>query len=61
MTIDGEVSKFGPDSTLIIPSDAVHQIVNSGDTDMVIIAALGAAPVKVRHGDNQSMPLPWQA
>lgn len=60
LTINGEQSKFGANSTLIIPADAVHQIVNSGDTKMVMIAALSAAPVEVRHGDNQPMPLPWQ-
>jgi quercetin dioxygenase-like cupin family protein len=53
LTINGEETKFGANSTLIIPADAVHQIANS--------AALSAAPVKVRHGDNQPMPLPWQA
>ena len=61
LAINGEETKFGANSTLIIPADAVHQIVNSGNTKMVLIAALSAAPVKVRHGDNQPMPLPWQA
>ena len=61
LTINGEETKFGANSTLIIPADAVHQIVNSGDTKMVMIAALSAAAVKVRDGDNQPMPLPWQS
>jgi len=61
LTINGEESHFGPDSTLIIPPDAVHQIVNSGATRMVIVAALSMAPVKVCHADNRAMPLPWQA
>jgi quercetin dioxygenase-like cupin family protein len=61
LTINGEVRSFGANSTLIIPADAVHQIVNSGTTQMVLIAALSMAPVKVRHADNQAMPLPWQA
>jgi mannose-6-phosphate isomerase-like protein (cupin superfamily) len=61
LTINGEESQFGPNSTLIIPADAVHQIVNSGTTPMVIVAALSMAPVAVRHTDNQAMPLPWQA
>jgi len=59
-TINGEDTAFGPHSTLCIPSDAVHQIVNTGDTDMVLVAALGMAPVQVRHGDGAAMPLPWQ-
>lgn len=61
LTVNGEQTAFGPNSTLIIPADAVHQIVNSGNTNMVLIAALSMAPVKVRHEDNQAMPLPWQA
>ncbi len=60
LTIEGEHTEFGPNSTLIIPADVVHQIVNTGDTPMKLIAALSAAPVKVRHADNQAMPLPWQ-
>jgi quercetin dioxygenase-like cupin family protein len=61
LTVNGEQTSFGPNSTLIIPADAVHQIVNSGNTNMVLIAALSMAPVKVRQEDNQAMPLPWQA
>ncbi len=61
LTIEGVSTSFGPNSTLIIPADSVHQIINSGDQKMVVIAALSMAPVKVRHQDNQPMPLPWQA
>jgi quercetin dioxygenase-like cupin family protein len=61
LTVNGEESRFGANSTLIIPADAVHQIVNSGTTPMVLIAALSMAPVKVRHADSQALPLPWQA
>lgn len=61
LTIEGVDTDFGPNSTLIIPGDVVHQIVNTGDTPMRLIAALSAAPVKVRHADDQAMPLPWQA
>jgi quercetin dioxygenase-like cupin family protein len=61
LAISGEKTSFGPNSTLIIPADAVHQIVNSGDTKMVLIAALSMAPVKVCHADQQAMPLPWQS
>jgi quercetin dioxygenase-like cupin family protein len=61
LTIEGVSTSFGPNSTLIIPADSVHQIINSGDQKMVVIAALSMAPVKVRYQDNQPMPLPWQA
>ena len=61
LTVNGEERRFGANSTLIIPADAVHQIVNSGTTPMVLIAALSMAPVKVRHANDHAMPLPWQA
>ena len=60
-TINGKVSNFGPNSTLQIPPDAIHQIVNTGTEDMFLVAALGQAPVRVCTADNQHMPLPWQA
>jgi mannose-6-phosphate isomerase-like protein (cupin superfamily) len=58
--INGENCKFGPNSTLLIPADAVHQIINDGSENLRIIAALGMAPVRVRHGGGEAMPLPWQ-
>ena len=61
LTIAGQDMDFGPNSTLQIPPDAIHQIVNTGAEDMHIVAALGQAPVRVCTEDNQAMPLPWQA
>jgi quercetin dioxygenase-like cupin family protein len=61
LTIEGQDTAFGPNSTLIIPADVIHQIINTGKTNMVLIAALSTAPVQVRHADNAAMPLPWQA
>ena len=61
ITIEGEETDFGPDSTLQIPHNAIHQIMNTGTEDMCIIAALGQAPVKVCTAENEPIPLPWQA
>jgi quercetin dioxygenase-like cupin family protein len=60
LTIEGQDTAFGPNSTLIIPADVIHRIVNTGNTKMVLIAALSTAPVQVRHADSSAMPLPWQ-
>ena len=60
LTVEGEDIDFGPNSTLQIPSDAIHQIVNTGTEDMFMIAVLGQAPVKVCTAENEHMPLPWQ-
>jgi mannose-6-phosphate isomerase-like protein (cupin superfamily) len=59
-TVNGVTTDFGPNSTLQIPPDAIHQIVNTGTEDMFLVAALGQAPVRVCTADNQHMPLPWQ-
>jgi quercetin dioxygenase-like cupin family protein len=61
ITIEGVTTSFGPNSTLQIPSDVIHQIINTGTDDMFLIAALGQAPVRVCTAENQHMPLPWQA
>ncbi len=61
VTIEGQDTEFGPNTTLIVPSDVVHQLANTGNEDMFLIAALGKAPVEVCTADGQHMPLPWQA
>jgi quercetin dioxygenase-like cupin family protein len=60
-TIGAESIAFGPDSTLIIPRDAVHQLVNTGDRPIRLVGVLTAAPVEVKTADGAPMPLPWQA
>src|SRR5208337_3650762 len=40
LTIDGETTAFGPNSTLIIPNDVVHQIVNTSADEMNLVATL---------------------
>jgi quercetin dioxygenase-like cupin family protein len=60
-TVEGVDTDFGPNSTLHIPRNAVHQIVNTGTEEMFLVATLGQVPVKVCTADNQHLPLPWQA
>lgn len=61
ITLEGEVSDFQANSTLIVPPDAVHQLANTGNEDLVLIAALGTAPVRVRTATGDPLPVPWQA
>lgn len=60
-TVGDETFSFGPDSTLVLESDTVHQIVNTSDEEMKLVAALGMAPVRVKTGDGEPLPVPWQA
>ena len=59
--VEGEASDFQANSTLIVPPDVVHQLVNTGSEDMVLVAALGTAPVRVRTASGEAIPVPWQA
>jgi mannose-6-phosphate isomerase-like protein (cupin superfamily) len=60
-TVAGETYPFGPNSTLIIEPDVIHQIVNTSDEEMKLVAALGMAPVRVKTAEGEAMPLPWEA
>lgn len=56
-----EEYEFGPNSTLILEPDVVHQLVNTSAEEMKIVAALGMAPVRVRTADGSPLPVPWEA
>jgi oxalate decarboxylase/phosphoglucose isomerase-like protein (cupin superfamily) len=58
---EGWAQEFGPGDTLIVPSDAVHQVTCSGSEPLSLVAALGAAPVRVHDAEKQRIPLPWDA
>jgi len=58
--VDGHASDFCENSTLIVPPDAVHQLINTGDAALVLVAALGTAPVRVKTASGDPLPVPWQ-
>ena len=60
-TVEGKTTSFGPNSTLILEPDVVHQIVNTSDVDMKLVAALAMAPVRVKTADGRPLPVPWEA
>lgn len=55
----GRTEAFGPNATLIVESDAVHQIANTGDEPLDLLAALGMTPVTVLDVRGHLMELPW--
>ena len=59
--VEGETTTFGPNSTLVLEANAIHQIVNTSSEDMRLVAALGMAPVRVKTADGGPLPLPWEA
>jgi len=60
LQIDGQVVTFGPDSTLVIPPDAPHRIVNTGTDPLVTLAVFSVSPVQVRFPDGERIELPWR-
>ena len=59
-SIKGKNTEFGPNNTLIIAPEVVHQIVNTGNEEMLLIAAFSSTPAKVFTPDDEEMSLPWQ-
>lgn len=59
LELEGKKEPFGPGSTLIVPPNAVHQISNTGEGAIRLLAALATAPVTVETADGARMLLPW--
>ncbi len=59
LSIDGKAIAFASNSTLIIPPAVVHQIVNTGTEDILLIASFSSTPAKVYTPDGEELPLPW--
>ncbi len=61
LALEGLEQAFGPGETLVVPRDAVHQVTCTGTEPLRLVAALGAAPVRVHSATNERIPLPWDA
>jgi len=59
--VAGEVHRFGPGSTLILPRGRDHQIFNTGAAAMEIVGIFGASPVATYLPDGQVLDLPWRS
>jgi quercetin dioxygenase-like cupin family protein len=57
--VAGAVHAFGADTTLAIPANIDHQIINTGDEPIRLVAALSTSPVTVFLSDGTPLPLPW--
>ncbi|MGH8147373.1 MAG: hypothetical protein ACREPY_13705 [Rhodanobacteraceae bacterium] len=57
----GHIRPFESHSTLVLESDAVHQLANTGDEPLEFLAVLGMTPVAVRDTEGSLVRLPWNA
>jgi oxalate decarboxylase/phosphoglucose isomerase-like protein (cupin superfamily) len=51
--------RFGPDTTVCIPRNQLHQLVNDGEEPLHITAVFSRSPVEVYFPDGQPIALPW--
>jgi mannose-6-phosphate isomerase-like protein (cupin superfamily) len=59
--IDDEAHSFGPDKTLILRRNQVHQIFNTGPDPLEILGVFGATPVNVFVPDCGRLEVPWRS
>lgn len=59
VSLNGKVHPFGPDTTLVIPRNAPHQITNVGDDFLELVGVLAMSPVEVFFPDGRPIELPW--
>ena len=57
----GEQLSFGPGSTLLLPANEEHQIVNTGTRPLTMVAAFATTPVATFAPDGASIELPWRS
>jgi quercetin dioxygenase-like cupin family protein len=58
--LDGKVHHFGPDTTIVIPRNVTHEIINVGDKPMELVGVLAASPVDIFFPDGQPIEPPWE-
>lgn len=55
----GQVQRFGPDSTVVLPAQRDHQLFNVGPMPLEIIGIFAATPVATCLPDGTPLELPW--
>lgn len=58
--VDGAVKRFGGDSTLVLPREREHQILNAGPVPLELIGIFGRTPVGTFAPDGAVLCLPWR-
>jgi len=59
--LNGQVHRFGPDTTLVVPRNVPHQIINVGVGPLEVIGVFADSPVKVFFPDGAPIDLPWKS
>lgn len=59
--MNGKVTAFGPDTTLVLPPNVPHQIFNTGAVALRTVAAFSSTPVGTFLPDGKPLALPWKS
>jgi quercetin dioxygenase-like cupin family protein len=60
LRIDGQPSQaFGADTTLRLPPQVLHEIVNAGGEPLHMVAVFSETPVTAYLPDGEAIDLPW--
>ena len=59
LLIGGQALPFQAGDTLVLPAGRDHQILNTGDCEVVTVATFAASPVVTALPDGQVIDLPW--
>lgn len=59
LDVDGDIHRFGPGTTLVIPPGVVHEISVTGEAPVELITAFSKARVGVLDVHGASIELPW--
>jgi len=58
--VDGEVHRFGANSTLVLPSGRRHQIFSVGPMPLETLGVLANSRVATYLPDGQALAVPWR-
>ena len=59
MALAGQPNEFGPETTLIIPPNTIHQLTNTGAEEMFIVVSFSETPARSFAPDGRLIPIPW--
>lgn len=57
---EGARTSFGPESTVIFPPGRTHQLLNTGQVEILLVAAFSESPTRTFAPDGEPMALPWR-
>ena len=58
---EGRTLRFGPNSTIVLPKNQLHQLWNVGTEALELVGIFAATPVGTFLPDGSTLALPWES